>query len=137
MQLASAASTPTFQATSPEILPDEEEYTNALSLLRLACDPESLLSPMLAALLLTVISFHWLFADKSVGFVVSALLVITSALPRDAMWRFLLMACHCHIARLESPWRRSISRRTLRCEFRRLLLGFVVLVRRDRRRGNR
>lgn len=81
LQSASAAFTPTFQATIPEILPDEEEYTNALSLSRLAYDLESLLSPMLAALLLTVISFHWLFAGTSVGFLVSALLVMTSALP--------------------------------------------------------
>lgn len=81
LQSASAAFTPTFQATIPDILPDEEEYTNALSLSRLAYDLESLLSPMLAAALLTVISFHWLFAGTSVGFVISALLVVTSALP--------------------------------------------------------
>ena len=81
LQSASAAFTPTFQATIPEILPDEEEYTNALSLSRLAYDLESLLSPILAALLLTVISFHWLFAGTSVGFVLSGVLVVTSALP--------------------------------------------------------
>lgn len=81
LQSASAAFTPTFQATIPDILPDEEEYTNALSLSRLAYDLESLLSPMLAAVMLTVISFHWLFAGTSIGFFVSALLVVTSALP--------------------------------------------------------
>lgn len=36
LQSASAAFTPSFQATIPTILPDEEEYTNALSLSRLA-----------------------------------------------------------------------------------------------------
>lgn len=95
LQSASAAFTPTFQATIPEILPDEEEYTNALSLSRLAYDLESLLSPMLAAALLTVISFHWLFAGTSIGFVISALLVLTSALPHrkaaaravEGVWR--------------------------------------------------
>ncbi|KEO86032.1 major facilitator transporter [Erythrobacter sp. JL475] len=95
LQSASAAFTPTFQATIPDILPDEEEYTNALSLSRLAYDLESLLSPMLAAALLTVISFHWLFAGTSVGFVISALLVVTSALPHrkaaakvvESVWR--------------------------------------------------
>ncbi len=81
LQSASAAFTPTFQATIPEILPDEEEYTKALSLSRLAYDLEGLLSPMLAAALLTVISFHWLFAGTSIGFVISAVLVLTSALP--------------------------------------------------------
>ena len=49
LQAASAAFTPTFQATIPDILPDEAEYTRALSLSRLAYDLESLLSPMLAA----------------------------------------------------------------------------------------
>ena len=81
LQSASAAFTPTFQATIPEILPDEEDYTNALSLSRLAYDLESLLSPMLAAALLAVISFHWLFAGTSIGFAISALLVVTSTLP--------------------------------------------------------
>src|SRR5215212_11945668 len=57
LQSASAAFTPTFQATIPDMLPDEKDYTRALSLSRLAYDLESLLSPMLAAALLTVISF--------------------------------------------------------------------------------
>jgi MFS family permease len=81
LQSASAAFTPTFQATIPEILPDEEEYTNALSLSRLAYDLESLLSPMLAAALLTVISFHWLFGGTAIGFFTSAALVVTTSLP--------------------------------------------------------
>ena len=38
LQSASAAFTPTFQATIPDILPDEKEYTRALSLSRLAYD---------------------------------------------------------------------------------------------------
>jgi len=53
LQSASAAFTPTFQATIPDILPDEREYTRALSLSRLAYDLESVISPMLAAALLT------------------------------------------------------------------------------------
>ncbi|WP_230280629.1 MFS transporter [Croceicoccus sp. Ery15] len=81
LQSASAAFTPTFQATIPDILPDEEEYTNALSLSRLAYDLESLLSPMLAAALLTVISFHWLFGGTAIGFFTSAALVVTTSLP--------------------------------------------------------
>lgn len=35
LQAASAGFTPTFQATIPDILPDEEDYTKALSLSRL------------------------------------------------------------------------------------------------------
>ncbi|MBR7512562.1 MFS transporter, partial [Mycobacterium tuberculosis] len=61
LQAASAAFTPTFQATIPDVRPDEADYTKALSLSRLAYDMESLVSPMLAAALLTVMSFHNLF----------------------------------------------------------------------------
>jgi H+ antiporter protein len=82
LQSASAAFTPTFQATIPDVLPDEKDYTRALSLSRLAYDLESLLSPTLAALLLTVIGFHWLFGGTVVGFVCSALLVLSVRLPQ-------------------------------------------------------
>ena len=58
LQSASAAFTPTFQATIPDILPDERDYTRALSLSRLAYDLENLLSPTLAALLLTVVQLQ-------------------------------------------------------------------------------
>ncbi|MBI6855521.1 MFS transporter [Pseudomonas cichorii] len=81
LQSASAAFTPAFQATIPDILPDEREYTRALSLSRLAYDLESVISPMLAALLLTVVSFHSLFAGTVVGFLVSAAMVGTVVLP--------------------------------------------------------
>lgn len=83
LQSASAAFTPTFQATIPDVLPDEADYTRALSLSRLAYDMESLISPILAAALLSVISFHWLFAGTSIGFICSALLVVSVALPRS------------------------------------------------------
>ena len=81
LQSASAAFTPTFQATIPDVLPDEAEYTRALSLSRLAYDMESLASPILAAALLSVISFHWLFAGTSIGFICSALFVVSVVLP--------------------------------------------------------
>jgi MFS family permease len=84
LQAASAGFTPTFQATIPDILPDEDEYTKALSLSRLAYDLESLISPMLAAALLTVISFHNLFAGTVFGFLVSAALVVSVVLPTAA-----------------------------------------------------
>ncbi|MGC8001334.1 MFS transporter, partial [Salmonella enterica] len=69
LQSASAAFTPTFQATIPDVLPEEDEYTKALSLSRLAYDLESVVSPMLAAALVSVISFHMLFAGTSIGFI--------------------------------------------------------------------
>ncbi|WP_206797141.1 MFS transporter [Amycolatopsis sp. MtRt-6] len=81
LQSASAAFTPTFQAVLPDILPGERDYTRALSASQLASTTESLLSPMLAAAVLTVVSFHWLFTGTSVGFVVSAVLVVTTRIP--------------------------------------------------------
>ncbi|WP_265519750.1 MFS transporter [Nitratireductor luteus] len=81
LQSASAGFTPTFQATIPDVLPDEKDYTRALSLSRLAYDLESLFSPMLAAALLTVVSFHALFAGTVIGFLASAALVIWVQLP--------------------------------------------------------
>ncbi|MFI6558435.1 MFS transporter [Streptomyces griseus] len=82
LQAASAAFTPTFQATVPEVLPAERDYTRALSLSRLAYDLESLFSPALAAGLLTLVSYDWLFAGTTVGFLASAALVLSVVLPR-------------------------------------------------------
>lgn len=81
LQSASAAFTPTFQATIPDILPNEREYTRALSLSRLAYDLESVASPLLAAALLTVMSFNNLFAGTVIGFIGSAMLVMSVRLP--------------------------------------------------------
>lgn len=82
LQSASAAFTPTFQATIPDILPDEKDYTKALSLSRLAYDLESVASPMLAAALLTMMSFHSLFMGTVFGFLASAALVVSVVLPK-------------------------------------------------------
>ncbi len=84
LQVASAAFTPTFQAVIPTVLPEERDYTRGLSLSRLAYDLEGLLSPILAAALLTVVGFSWLFVGTAVGFAASAALVLTIALPTEA-----------------------------------------------------
>jgi MFS family permease len=81
LQSASALFSPTFQATIPDILTDERDYTRALSLSRLAYDLEALASPAIAAALLTVMTFHALFAGTAAGFMVSALLVLSVRLP--------------------------------------------------------
>lgn len=81
LYVASAAFTPAFQAMIPDLLPDEAEYTKALSLSRLAADLESVASPVLAALLLAVMSYSDLFAGTAVGFVISALFVVSAVLP--------------------------------------------------------
>ncbi|KQU47260.1 MFS transporter [Rhodococcus sp. Leaf278] len=82
LQAASATFTPTFQAVIPSVVPDTLQYTRALTLSRLAYDLESLVSPLIAAALLTVISFHTLFVGTALGFVVSAAMVIGTCLPK-------------------------------------------------------
>ena len=84
LQAASAGFTPAFQAVIPDVLKGEEDYTNALSLLRLAEDLEQLASPMIAAALLTIVSFPVLFVGTVLGFIASALLVVTTRLPDRA-----------------------------------------------------
>ncbi|MFI9825789.1 MFS transporter [Streptomyces sp. NPDC052013] len=81
LQAASAAFTPTFQAVIPDIVTDESAYTRALSASQVAYTMESLLSPVLAAVALTLMSFNWLFLGTSAGFLISALLVLSTRIP--------------------------------------------------------
>lgn len=81
LNAASAGFTPVFQATIPDLLEDEGQYTRALSLSRLAYDLENLLSPMAAAALLMVMSFDVLFLLNGLAFLVSAGLVVSVVLP--------------------------------------------------------
>ncbi len=81
LQSASAAFSPAFQATIPDVLKDEQDYTNALSLSRMAYDLENLLSPVVAAGLSGLVGYHWLFSGTVFGFLISAALVISVTLP--------------------------------------------------------
>lgn len=81
LNACSAGFTPTFQATIPDLLPDQAQYTRALSLSRLAYDLENLLSPSLAAVALLFLSYNSLFAVNALAFLVSASLVLSVALP--------------------------------------------------------
>ncbi|MFH8409218.1 MFS transporter [Streptomyces sp. NPDC018019] len=81
LQAASATFTPAFQALVPEVLPAEADYTRALSLSRLAYDLEMLFSPALAAALLSWVTYTWLFTGTAAGFLASAALVLSAALP--------------------------------------------------------
>jgi MFS family permease len=81
LSLFSAGFKPVYQSTIPDILPDEEQYTRALSYSRLAYDLETLLSPMLAGLLLIVMTYDALFLGNFVAFMVSAILVASTRLP--------------------------------------------------------
>ena len=84
LQTASAAFTPTFQAVIPDIVTKESDYTRALSASQVAYTMESLLSPVVAAVALTFMTFNWLFVGTSVGFVVSAVLVLSTRIPNAA-----------------------------------------------------
>ncbi|MYR47715.1 MFS transporter [Streptomyces sp. SID4928] len=81
LQASSASFTPTFQAVIPDIVTDRAAYTRALSASQVAYTMESLLSPVLAALALTFMSFNWLFLGTSAGFLLSALLVLSTRIP--------------------------------------------------------
>ncbi|WP_298588529.1 MFS transporter [uncultured Kocuria sp.] len=87
LQAASATFTPAFQSVIPAVLPRERDYTRALSLSRLAYDLEALVSPALAAVALTVLSYHDLFLGTAGGFVASAVLVLAAAVPAGAAGR--------------------------------------------------
>ncbi|SDT81059.1 Predicted arabinose efflux permease, MFS family [Streptomyces sp. TLI_053] len=81
LQAASATFTPAFQSVIPDVLPEERDYTRALSLSRLAYDTETLVSPVLAAALLALVGYRWLFWGTVVGFLASAVLVVSVVLP--------------------------------------------------------
>jgi MFS family permease len=80
-QAASAAFTPTYQATVPDLLRDEKEYTKSLTRTRLAYELEGLVSPALAAGLLLLVSFRGLFVSTMIGLLISAALILRVTLP--------------------------------------------------------
>jgi len=82
LNLFSAGFKPVFAATIPELVPDEREYTRALSMSRLAYDFENLLSPLFAGLALLVMTYTGLFIANSAAFMISAVLIIFTMLPK-------------------------------------------------------
>lgn len=90
----SAAFTPAFQALIPVILTEEDQYTQALSLSRIAFELEALLSPALAAILLVLIGLDALLVADAISFLISAGLIASVLLPSaqpgeavDRTWR--------------------------------------------------
>lgn len=77
----SAAFKPVYQAIIPDILPNERHYTKALSTFRIAYDTENILSPSIAAILLTFWTFDSLFLINGAAFIVSALLIVMTRIP--------------------------------------------------------
>ena len=84
LQSASALFTPTFQATIPRVVTDERQYTGALALSRLAYDVEALVSPTIAGAVLVFAPSSALFLGTSAGFLGSAALIFSAALPKAA-----------------------------------------------------
>ncbi len=76
LSASAALFTPVLQATIPEILHSENEYTKALSLTRLAVDLENLLSPLFAALLLGFMSFNSLFVLAGISLLLSSAAIL-------------------------------------------------------------
>lgn len=81
LNACAALFTPTYQATIPDLLPNDASYTRALSYSRLAYDIESLASPSIAAVALFFLSYDMLFAANGLTFLLSAALIFVATLP--------------------------------------------------------
>ncbi|NLS14515.1 MFS transporter [Vibrio sp. SM6] len=81
INLCSAAFTPLYQATLPQVVTRSEDYAKALSFSRIAYDCEQIISPILTALLLGWLSFRTLFAFDAATFLLSGLLIMSCRLP--------------------------------------------------------
>ncbi|EFQ82865.1 transporter, major facilitator family protein [Aeromicrobium marinum DSM 15272] len=141
LQSASATFTPTFQAVIPVVLPDERQYTRGLSLSRLAYDLEAVASPVVAAGLLLVMSYHWLFVGTALGFVLSAVFVLRSGL--SVQGAAPLSSFRSRATAGVSIFRQRRSLRTLflldiaaACAVATVLVNTVVVVREDLSRGS-
>lgn len=77
----SAWFTPQFQSLLAEVSDDHDEYVKALSISRLAFDLEQMLSPLITALLLLVLSFRYVFFLDAMSFLVSASLLLFVSIP--------------------------------------------------------
>ncbi|MEM7294270.1 MAG: MFS transporter, partial [Pseudomonadota bacterium] len=81
LSACSAGFTPIFQATIPDVLPDDAQYTRALSLSRLAYDLENLFSPALAGIALLFFTYNVFFLFNAIAFGVSAVLIYRIEIP--------------------------------------------------------
>ena len=85
LNLFSAGFKPVFQALIPDILVDEKDYGKALAYSRVAYDLENILSPTFAAIALLYFSYTGLFIINSAAFIISALIILITALPKDKL----------------------------------------------------
>ncbi len=79
----SAGFTPLFQSLIPDILPDEDTYTQALAYSRIAYTLEAVLSPVLAAMMLRIVDANGLFLGAALAFVGSIVALVVARFPKD------------------------------------------------------
>ncbi len=77
----SAGFTPLYQSVIPDVVSDEDAYTRALSWSRIAYTLESILSPVIAAALLTVLAGSSLFLVAALAFAGSVCAVLMATFP--------------------------------------------------------
>ncbi len=82
LNLFSAGFKPVFQAVIPDVLNDDEQYGKALAYSRVAYDLENILSPTLAGIGLLFFTYTGLFVFNSIAFVISALIIVITFLPK-------------------------------------------------------
>jgi predicted MFS family arabinose efflux permease len=80
-QIAAASFAAAYMATVPDLLPDEADYAKAVAKAKIAYDAETLLSPLIAAALLAVLSPRAVFLAAVAAFVVSAAMILATRLP--------------------------------------------------------
>ncbi len=78
---ASAGLIPSLRAAIPDILPNERDYTRALALTQLSYDMETVASPLIALLLLSLVPINGLFIATLGGFIASAALLASASIP--------------------------------------------------------
>lgn len=77
----SAGFTPLFQSVIPDVLPEEHDYTKALSWSRIAYTMEALLSPIVAAALLNLVTGQALFIAAATAFFGSVVALLVTRFP--------------------------------------------------------
>lgn len=80
----SSGFTPIFQSVIPDVLPDEGAYSRALVWSRIAYTLESVLSPVIAAMVLRLVAGEFLFWVSALAFVGSIAALLFTRFPPDS-----------------------------------------------------
>ncbi|SMC47111.1 MFS transporter [Primorskyibacter flagellatus] len=76
-----AGFTPLFQSVIPDVLPEEETYTRALAWSRIAYTLEAVLSPVIAAAVLNLVTGEALFVAAALAFLGSVVALLMAKFP--------------------------------------------------------